>query len=166
MKQFKQSEHHLEVNIQLQQMFYFINHKISHIYPISTAKNGIGCEKNSFQTPLGWHIIRAKIGSGVPKWSIFKGRRVQPEKFDPQMLQKYPGKDWILTRILWLSGLEVGVNRLGNVDTMSRYIYIHGMAEEEKVGKPNSKGCINMLNNDIIDLFDSIPVYATVYIKG
>lgn len=160
------TNHHLHVAPSLQVIHHYCNDILVKTYPISTAKNGLGCEKGSFKTPIGWHKIRAKIGDRCPINSIFQGRRPTGSIFHPDMLEQFPNTDWILTRILWLSGTELGLNRLGSNDTMQRYIYIHGMADEKKIGLPSSKGCINMKNNDIIELFDSIPTGTTVLIQG
>lgn len=126
-------------------------------YSVSTASNGLGEEKDSEKTPRGKHIVRAKIGSGAPVNAVFVGRRPTGEIFQTGMKEAQPGRDWILTRILWLSGLEIGKNRLGNVDTMQRYIYIHGAPPEAEMGKPGSRGCIRMCNHDLIELFDRVP---------
>ena len=139
------------------------NEVLAH-YSISTAAKGIGCEKNSGCTPLGKHIIRAKIGNGLPTGSVFVGRRPTGEICTPTLMTEFPNRDWILTRILWLSGTEVGVNRLGNVDTMQRYIYIHGSPDELFNGKPESHGCIRMKNRDILDLFNQVTVGMKIYI--
>ena len=125
-------------------------------YPISTSAYGLGEESGSFQTPRGRHIIRAKIGHGAPLNSVFVGRRYTHEIFTPELCKAYPSRDWILSRILWLSGCEVGVNRLGSVDTMQRYIYIHGTPDTEPMGKPASHGCIRMTSKDVIELFDLV----------
>lgn len=134
-------------------------------YRVSTAANGVGSEKNSCKTPLGQHIIRAKIGSAVPANTVFVGRRDTGETFSPELMEQFPNRDWILTRILWLSGKEVGFNRLGNVDTMQRYIYIHGTPDSTEMGKIGSHGCIRMRNEDIIELFDLVPVGTPVLIS-
>ncbi|MDP8567624.1 L,D-transpeptidase [Methylophilus aquaticus] len=133
-------------------------------YAISTASNGIGCEKNSGCTPLGQHIIRAKIGEDAPENTVFVGRRPTGEIFTPELMALFPERDWILTRILWLSGTEIGKNRLGNVDTMQRYIYIHGAPASAEMGKPGSHGCIRMHNTDLIDLFELVTVGTPVNI--
>ena len=133
-------------------------------YTISTAKNGLGEEKDSYKTPRGSHIIRAKIGAGSPPNAVFVQRRFTGELYSTDLNEKFPDRDWILTRILWLSGCEPGFNRLGNVDTMQRYIYIHGSPTERPVGVPSSRGCIRMRNQDIIELFDLVPVGTQVYI--
>ncbi len=135
-------------------------------YSISTAANGAGCEKNSGCTPLGHHIVRAKIGANIPFNTVFVGRRPTGEVCTPELMAQFPGRDWILTRILWLSGSEPGVNRLGNVDTMQRYIYIHGTPENEAMGVPNSHGCVRMRNADIIELFGLVDVGASVFIHN
>ncbi len=134
-------------------------------YFISTAVNGAGCEKNSGCTPLGKHMIRAKIGRGAPVGSVFVGRRPTGEIFTSALMKEFPNRDWILTRILWLSGTEVGVNRLGNVDTMQRYIYIHGTPDSNVMGVIGSHGCVRMRNAEIIDLFDMVDVGAEVDIQ-
>jgi L,D-transpeptidase YbiS len=135
-------------------------------YPISTAANGVGCEKDSGCTPLGAHIIRAKIGAGVAANSVFVGRRQTGEICTPELMAQYPNRDWILTRILWLSGKEIGKNRLGNVDTMQRYIYIHGTPDSTEMGKAGSHGCIRMRNDDVIALFDMVDAGTEVMIVG
>jgi lipoprotein-anchoring transpeptidase ErfK/SrfK len=127
-----------------------------HPYPVSTSKNGAGETKDSFCTPRGRHLIRAKIGAGAAENTIFIGRRPSGEIYTPALGERHPGRDWILTRILWLSGCELGFNRLGKVDTMQRYIYIHGSPDSAHLGKPGSIGCIRMRNRDIIELFDQV----------
>lgn len=135
-------------------------------YPISTALKGVGEIKGSEQTPRGWHMIRAKIGANHPMNAVFVGRRFTGEIYSPQLAAEYPERDWILSRILWLSGLEVGKNRLYQYDTMRRYIYIHGSPDESITGVPASHGCIRMRNHDIIELFDKVPPYTRVLIQG
>ena len=135
-------------------------------YPVSTARNGAGEREGSFCTPRGDHIVRAKIGSGQPLNTVFRGRRPTGEIWTPELGERFPGRDWILTRILWLSGCEVGKNRLGDVDTMRRYIYIHGSPDSVPMGKPGSIGCIRMRNRDIVDLFDRVPAGIPVGIAG
>lgn len=123
---------------------------------VATASNGVGELFGSEQTPRGNHIIRAKIGAGVPENTVFVARRVTGEIYSPELQKLHPERDWILTRILWLSGLEVGKNRLGKQDTMRRYIYIHGAPAEDKMGVPGSHGCIKMKNADVIKLYDMV----------
>lgn len=134
-------------------------------YAVSTSKYGVGEKKNSLKTPRGRHTIRAKIGAGCPAGTVFVGRRATGEIWSEALARANPDRDWILTRILWLSGLEPGVNRLGDVDTMRRYIYIHGMPDGESIGKPGSIGCIRMRNDDIVELFDRVDVGTVVDIR-
>jgi lipoprotein-anchoring transpeptidase ErfK/SrfK len=133
-------------------------------YLISTSKYGPGELQNSFCTPRGKHIVRAKIGTGQELGSIFKSRRPTGEIFSKKK-HRFDEGDWILTRILWLSGIEKGRNRLGNVDTMQRFIYIHGTPDETVLGVPNSKGCINMANADVIQLFELVEIGTMVCIE-
>lgn len=133
-------------------------------YTISSARNGTGQMTGSYCTPLGAHIIRAKIGAGLPENTVFVGRRPTGELYTPELSEQFPKRDWILTRILWLSGCEVGFNRLGDVDTMRRYIYIHGSPDSVHMGEPGSIGCIRMRNADIVELFDLVPAGTPVNI--
>lgn len=133
-------------------------------FAVSTARFGAGQQSGSLQTPLGNHVIRAKIGSGEPEGAVFVGRRPTGEVWTSSLHAQHPDRDWILTRILWLSGTEPGVNRLGNVDTMRRYIYIHGAPECEPLGHPASHGCVRMHNKDLIWLFDWVEVGTPVTI--
>lgn len=126
-------------------------------YSVSTAKNGAGEQNGSFCTPRGRHIVRAKVGAGATANTVFVRRRPTGEIWTPQLAEQFPGRDWILTRILWLSGKEPGRNRLGNVDTMRRYIYLHGSPDTVAMGAPGSIGCVRMKNGDIIELFDLVP---------
>ena len=142
------------------------NGKLLRHYRISSAKNGAGQENGSFCTPLGKHIIRAKIGASQPLNTVFVKRRPTGEIYTPELGAKFPGRDWILTRILWLSGCERGFNRLGSVDTMRRYIYIHGSPDEVEMGKPGSIGCIRMQNTDLLELCDSVAAGTEVEIKA
>ncbi len=132
---------------------------------VSTAKNGAGEINGSLRTPRGWHLIRAKIGAGCPLNTVFVNRRPTGEAYTPELREQFPQRDWILTRILWLSGTEAGKNRLGNVDTMRRFIYIHGCPDEDDMGVPGSHGCVKMRNTDIIELFDRVPVGTRVLIS-
>ncbi|MBC7945323.1 MAG: L,D-transpeptidase [Burkholderiales bacterium] len=133
-------------------------------YAVSTAKNGAGERNGSFCTPRGRHIIRAKIGGGQPINSVFVKRRPTGEIYTQTLGERYPGRDWILTRILWLSGMERGFNRLGDVDTMRRYIYIHGSPDNVSLGKPDSIGCVRMKNGDLVELFDRVTAGTAVLI--
>lgn len=133
---------------------------------VSTGRQGVGERNGSEQTPRGWHVIRAKIGAGLPADTVLVGRRPTGEVYTAALRAQYPQRDWILTRILWLSGLEPGRNRLGPVDTMRRYIYIHGCPDTDPMGVPSSHGCIKMRNSDIIDLYERVPVGTRVQIIG
>ena len=133
---------------------------------VATARNGPGEIMHSECTPRGWHRIRAKIGAGCPENTVFVGRRRTGEIYTPALKQAHPGRDWMLTRILWLSGCEPGRNRLGDVDTMRRYIYIHGSPDSAEMGKPGSIGCIRMRNSDIVELFDLVPPLTEVDISA
>jgi L,D-transpeptidase YbiS len=125
-------------------------------YAVSTSKNGVGEQCDSDCTPRGKHIIRAKIGAGLAPHTVFVGRRATGEIYTPELGERYPGRDWILSRILWLSGCEPGFNRLHEVDSMRRYIYIHGTSDEQRIGAPVSHGCIRMRNADVMELFDAV----------
>lgn len=129
---------------------------------VSTSKNGVGQQKGSYQTPAGRHQIRAKIGAGAAWNTVFVGRRPTGEIWSPALAEQHPNRDWILTRILWLSGLEPGKNRFGDVDTMRRYVYLHGSPDTVAMGEPGSIGCVRMKNSDIVSLFDLIPAGTTV----
>lgn len=138
--------------------------KANRVYLVSTAGNGPGEKTGSECTPRGRHVIRACIGAGQPVNTVFAGRRPTGEIYTPELYNQQPGRDWILTRILWLSGCEPGFNRLGDVDTMRRYIYIHGTPYEQQIGTAVSRGCVRMRNEDIIDLFDRVAAGTAVEI--
>ncbi|MGB5082111.1 MAG: L,D-transpeptidase [Burkholderiales bacterium] len=135
-------------------------------YSVSTSRNGAGEVRGSLCTPRGEHIVRAKIGAGRPVNTVFVRRRPTGEVWTPELGERFPGRDWILTRILWLSGCEVGKNRLGEVDTMRRHIYIHGSPDTAEMGKPGSIGCIRMRNRDVVELFEWVPAGAAVQIAA
>ena len=134
-------------------------------YSVSTAAKGAGEQNGSYCTPRGRHLVRAKVGAGAPANTVFVRRRPTGEVWTPELAEQFPGRDWILTRILWLSGCEPGRNRLGGVDTMRRYIYIHGSPDSVPMGAPGSIGCIRMRNSDIVELFDLVPPYTPVEIE-
>ncbi len=133
-------------------------------YKVSSAANGVGEVRGSHCTPRGVHVIRAKIGTGCEVNTVFVGRRPTGEIYSPELGAAFPNRDWILTRILWLSGCEVGFNRLGDNDTMRRYIYIHGTPDSVQLGETGSHGCIRMRNSDLIELFDFVSIGTTVEI--
>lgn len=134
-------------------------------YSVSTAKNGVGEVSGSYCTPRGRHLIRARIGAGQPENAVLVRRRPTGELYSPALREQFPGRDWILTRILWLSGCEPGRNRLGEVDTMRRYVYIHGSPDDATMGEPGSHGCVRMRNADIVELFDLVGPYTPVDIR-
>ena len=152
------------VNLDNQSLELFDDGILLKEFPVSTGAMGIGEKNGSFQTPRGKHLIRARIGDGLPENTVFVRRRATGETWTPELHEQFPGRDWMLTRILWLSGCEPGFNRLGNVDTMRRYIYIHGTHDLAEMGQPGSHGCIRMRNADVIDLFDRVPIYTPVEI--
>lgn len=138
--------------------------KLLQRYPVSTGANGVGEENGSLCTPRGKHVIRAKVGAGQPENTVFVRRRPTGEIYTPELGATQPGRDWILTRILWLSGCERGYNRMGSCDTMRRYIYIHGTPDSTELGRPGSKGCVRMRNADLLELFERVPVGTQVEI--
>ncbi|MCK5925381.1 MAG: L,D-transpeptidase [Methylococcales bacterium] len=154
------------ISIAKQQLELFVNGQLSQRYEISTAKNGVGEKMGSGCTPLGKHRIRAKIGAEQPLKTVFIGRRPTGEIYTPALGENFPKRDWILSRILWLGGLEAHKNRYGKVDTTWRYIYIHGCPDELMQGKPESHGCIRMKNNDVVDLFDRVSPRLNVLIDS
>jgi lipoprotein-anchoring transpeptidase ErfK/SrfK len=135
-------------------------------FPVSTALAGTGQQQGSGCTPLGRHRIRIKIGDGEPLNTVFVGRRPTGEIYSEQLAAQFPQRDWILTRILWLTGLESGMNRGGAQDSLRRYIYIHGTPDSEPMGKPASHGCIRMRNRDLLALFDQVDAGTEVLIQG
>jgi len=134
-------------------------------FSVSTARNGPGEQQNSGCTPRGLHRVRIRIGAGSPEGTVFVGRRATGEVYDADLARQNPDRDWVLTRILWLTGLESGRNRGGRVDTLRRYIYIHGCPDSEPMGIPRSHGCIRMRNADVIELFDLVAVGTLVDIR-
>lgn len=141
------------------------NGKILRSYVVSTAAKGAGEQMGSYQTPRGRHRIRARIGVDLPLGAVLRGRRPTGEICTPALMAAQPGKDWILTRILWLCGEEPGFNRGGQVDTMRRYVYIHGTPDETALGIPGSHGCIRMRNSELVELFDLVPIGTPVIIR-
>lgn len=156
----------IDIDINKQQLCLLQGDVVVACYDISTAKNGVGQQNGSECTPLGFHIIRAKIGRDAVENTVFIGRRASGEIFDEQIGQNDPDRDWILSRILWLSGLESGKNRGGEVDTMRRYIYIHGCPDSDSFSRPSSHGCVKMRNKDIIELFNNVDTGIRVLIHN
>jgi len=146
----------LEISISRQRMHLLEQGRELESWPISTALNGAGELGGSGRTPRGAHYIRACIGAGEPINAVFIGRRPTGEIYTPELGRRFPERDWILTRILWLCGREPGFNRLGDRDSQRRYIYIHGTPDSEPMGEPRSHGCIRMRNRDLVELFDLV----------
>lgn len=156
----------LEISLADQRLDLFNNNRCVRSWSVSTASNGAGETFGSEKTPRGWHRIRIMIGTGCPEGAVFVGRRPTGEVWTPELGKEHPQRDWILTRILWLTGTEPGMNRFGAVDTLRRYIYIHGCPDTEPLGVPGSHGCIRMSNSDVIDLFDAVTPGFPVLIKS
>jgi L,D-transpeptidase YbiS len=154
----------IQVDIESQALFLFEGCELKKEYLISSGANGVGEQNGSNCTPRGDHIVRARIGARAQINTVFVARRSTGEVYAPALRQDYPDRDWILTRILWLSGTEVGRNRLGECDTMRRFIYIHGSPDDVEMGQPGSHGCIRMRNHDVVELFDQIKTGTVVSI--
>ncbi len=156
---------YIEVSIAKQRLRLLEGDRVMREYSVSTALNGAGEQEGSGCTPRGSHVIRALIGEGCPIQSVFVGRRFTGEIYTPQLALEYPERDWILSRIVWLSGIEPGINRNGQVDSMRRYIYIHGTPDTEPMGVAQSHGCVRMRNEDVIELFERVQVGTPVEIS-
>lgn len=154
----------LQISISKQCLTLVQGQQLLASYAVSTARNGCGEQRNSGCTPRGWHRIRIKIGGGLPINTVFVGRRPTGEIYSPELAAQHPGRDWILTRILWLTGLEPGYNRGGERDTLRRFIYIHACPDTALLGVPLSHGCIRMHNQDLIALFELVVVGDRVLI--
>ncbi|MGQ7818526.1 L,D-transpeptidase [Metapseudomonas furukawaii] len=154
----------LHVSIADQQLYGFAAGQLVLRVPVSTALNGPGEASGSNCTPRGLHQVRARIGEGLPIGAVLRGRRWTGEVWDAELHARFPGRDWILTRILWLSGCEPGRNRLGQVDSFRRYIYLHGTPDSEPMGVPRSHGCVRLRNTDMLELFQRVPVHCAVRI--
>lgn len=155
---------HIDIDLSQQRLRLYEGEMLLAEYPVSTAKNGPGEQEGSHCTPRGRHRIRARIGAGQPAGAVFRGRRPTGEIYSEDLARTHPERDWILSRILWLGGLEPGRNRYAGVDSQRRYIYIHGTPDSEPMGVPASIGCVRMRNDDVIDLFERIPAGTEVYI--
>ncbi len=146
----------IQIELQRQRLLLYRDELLQSSYQISSALNGPGEQQGSGCTPLGEHSIRIKIGEGEPENSVFLARRSTGEIYTPELGAKFPQRDWILTRIIWLSGRESGHNRGGDRDSLRRFIYIHGCPDSEPMGEPLSHGCIRMRNSDLLELFDQV----------
>jgi hypothetical protein len=154
----------LRVDLDRQELTLWRGPELLRAYPVSTARNGPGELRGSGCTPRGRHRIRLRIGAGCPQNAVFVGRRPTGEIFDEDLARRHPERDWILTRILWLTGLEPGRNRGGAVDTLRRFVYIHGCPDSEPLGVARSHGCIRMRNADLLALFDLVEAGTPVEI--
>ena len=153
------------VDISSQVLRWFHDGKLKRQYPVSTSRYGIGSKAGSNRTPLGLHYIRRKIGAGAESGTIFRARKSTGRKASIEHRPIVTGDDYVTSRIMWLSGLEAGKNRGKDVDSYSRYIYIHGTHEEGLIGQPASHGCIRMRNQDVIELFKNIRSRTLVRIQ-
>ena len=153
------------VDISEQRLYLYSNNDLIQSYPVSTSKYGEGQTENSFKTPLGLHEIKEKIGHKAPINTIFTARVNTNKRADVQIEQNDTEDDFVTSRILWLDGLEDGINRGLGVDSYNRYIYIHGTHEEGLIGQKASHGCIRMFNNDVIELFDIVSEGTKVQIR-
>lgn len=155
----------LHISLADQALYGFADGQLVLRLAVSTALNGPGEQSGSGCTPRGLHQVRARIGEGLPAGAVLRGRRWTGEVWTPELHEAFPGRDWILTRILWLSGCEVGRNRLGAVDTFRRYIYLHGTPDSEPMGLPRSHGCVRLRNADLLELYPRVPLHCRVRIE-
>lgn len=156
----------IEISLDAQTLTLFPEDSpVPRFYPVSTALNGPGERDGSGCTPRGWHYVRAMIGAGAPLNAVFIARRPTGEVYSPELARQYPRRDWILSRILWLCGLEPGKNRGPGVDSFRRFIYIHGTPDSEPMGVPRSHGCVRMRNADVVDLFERLGPGTPVLIR-
>lgn len=154
----------LHISLADQMLYGFAAGRLVVRVPVSSAANGAGERNGSGCTPRGLHQVRARIGDGLPRGAVLKGRRWTGETWTAELHDAFPGRDWILSRILWLSGCEPGRNRMGEVDTFRRYIYLHGTPDCEPMGAPLSHGCIRLRNDDLLELFPRVPLHCRVRI--
>jgi hypothetical protein len=155
----------VRIDLDAQRLSLLDGSRVCAEYPVSSGANGPGERLGSGCTPRGLHRVRLRIGEGCPEGTVFVGRRPTGEVYTPELAAGHPGRDWILTRILWLTGCEPGRNRGGEVDTLRRYIYIHGCPDPEPMGVPCSHGCIRMRSRDLMALFDRVANGTTVEIR-
>ena len=157
---------YIEIDISEQRLYLIESLDIKASYPVSSSKYGEGSIENSFKTPLGFHVVKEKIGEGAEKNTIFKSRINTRRSAD--IIEEYQDSDddFVTSRIMWLDGAEEGKNRGGSVDSFSRYIYIHGTHEEGLIGTKASHGCIRMFNADAIELFERIKKGTKVLIRS
>lgn len=156
----------LEIDTSQQQLRCWRGQKVLHECAISSGLAGVGEQNGSGKTPRGWHYVRATIGEGMPENAVFRGRRWTGEVFSPALAEGNPERDWILTRILWLCGLEKGINRGGHVDSQRRYIYLHGTPPDQPMGTAASHGCIRLRNADLLYIFSLALPGTPVWLHG
>lgn len=156
---------HVVISIAKQELVLFDGNRELQRWPVSTAANGPGERNGSLCTPRGRHVISEKFGEHAPMNAVFIARKPTGETWSPELAAAHPDRDWILTRILWLEGLEEGVNRGGDVDSKKRFIYIHGTPDHEPIGEPASHGCIRMRNEDVVELFERVGEGTVVEIE-
>ena len=159
------SDRYIRVSLGAQRLDLVAGRTVLKSYRVSTSRYGAGEQANSYRTPRGRHAIHAKIGGGQPPGTVFRGRRVTGEIYSDELASQRPDRDWVLSRILWLSGTEAGKNCDGDVDTLLRYIYIHGTPARQALGTPASIGCIRMSDEDVIELFDMVSPGTVVDIQ-
>jgi lipoprotein-anchoring transpeptidase ErfK/SrfK len=155
----------LWVDIAGQRLYVVDNGRITQSYAVSTALKGPGCDQDSYQTPTGLHRISDKIGDDAATGTVFEGREPTGELAEVEQTDHDTGKDQITSRILWLSGMQPGINQGEGVDTYQRYIYIHGTNEEGRIGQAVSHGCIRMKNADVIALFQQVETDTPVIVE-
>ena len=156
----------IHISIGHQQLALYTHECLVQSWPVSTARNGTGNQNNSFKTPAGVHRISEMIGDGVEPGTVFKGRVATGQRTNPDTRSSATDEDLITSRILWLEGMEPGINQGGEVDSHERYIYIHGTADEARIGQPVSHGCIRMTNADVVALFDQVKPGTLVVIQA
>ncbi|MEA3302337.1 MAG: L,D-transpeptidase [Pseudomonadota bacterium] len=161
----ERNKRQISISISRQQLTLLNHDRTERKYAVSTAFNGVGEQFNSGCTPRGRHKVRLVIGRDCPLNTVFIGRRATGEIYSHELGVQQPQRDWILTRILWLTGEEPGFNRGGECDTLKRYIYIHGTAQSEPMGEPLSHGCIRMRNHDIVELCELVGAGTEVVIN-
>lgn len=154
----------VHISVLRQQLDLYEGDALVRSYAVSTALHGVGESNGSGCTPRGLHRVRAKVGAGCDAATVFVGRRPTGEMYSPGLAAQHPGRDWILCRILWLTGCEPGFNRGGAVDTLRRFIYIHGCPDGTPLGVAASHGCVRMANADVMDLFERVAVGTPVHI--
>ena len=153
------------VKVSEQKIYLFEEQQLRKQYRVSTSRYGVGQEQGSNKTPIGIHLVKEKIGADAECGEILSARQRTHQQACIEKKEISTKEDCITTRILWLSGLEEGINQGENVDSYSRYIYIHGTHEEGLIGKPVSIGCIRMKNQDVIEVFDALSEASLVVIS-